>query len=137
MSYASQFRQCLEILDAAGAQAIWAHVMPHLPQPKNEDETFEILHRARVEMRSLSEMAKAYSMQWLKERETRKIAAAVGIIVNAPYYRRRMAEDLRGGMSHVVHAAHQDGVDLIVDAAEVTKRMNAVRHKIMGLRCES
>lgn len=133
MSHASQFRQCLESLDAVGAQAIWAHVMPHLPLPKNEDATFEIMHRARIEMRSLPERAKAYSRQWLKERERRVIAPCVGISVGAPPHRKAFAEDLRGGMSHVVDLAYRAGVDLIVDAPEVTRRMNVVRNKIMGI----
>lgn len=132
MSYATQFRQCLENLDAAGARDIWAHVMPHLPLPKNEDDTFEIMHRARVEMRSLPERAKAYSRQWLKEREIRVIAPCVGISVGAPPHRKAFAEDLRGGMSHVVDVAYRSGVDLIVDAPEVTRRMNVVRNKMMG-----
>lgn len=133
MTYAVQFRQCLENLDAAGARDIWAHVMPHLPLPKNEDDTFEIMHRARIEMRSLPESAKAYSKQWLKERESRVIAATVGICVGAPPHRKAFAEDLRGGMSHVVDVAHRSGVDLIVDAPEVTRRMNVVRNKMMGI----
>lgn len=133
MSYAAQFRQCLENLDAATAQDIWARVMPHLPLPKNEDETFEVMHRARVEMRTLPERAKEYSRQWLREREFRKIMPGVGIIVSAPAHRRTMAEDMQGGMSYVVDRAYKAGVDLIEDAPEVTRRMNVVRNKIMGI----
>lgn len=129
MDYAAEFRRCLTDLDAAGIMRIWGHVSPHLPQPENEAEALHALHIARTVSESMPPAAKAYSEAWLKERERRTIAAAVGITVIYPEHRRSRGEDMRDAMSEVVADAYKAGIDLDREAKEVKSRIIAVRDK--------
>lgn len=125
-----EFRRCLIELDVAGIQKLWAHVSPHLPQPKTDDEALHTLHLARTKVPTLPLKLRMYSQAWLAERERKtRIAAAVGIVVMAPKHRRRQALDLRAELSGAVMDAYQAGVDLAKDAAEVSRRMDVARDK--------
>jgi hypothetical protein len=62
------FRAALETLDVELTRKIWAHAMPHLPQPETDDETLTAMHAARTAMESMSFSKRAYSHAWLMER---------------------------------------------------------------------
>lgn len=129
-AHAAEFRRCLVELDVAGIRKLHAHVCPHLPPPKNDDEALYTLHLARVECTNLPAKLRAYSRAWLDERVRRPpIANAVGVAIKAPVYRMRRALDMRTDMLHAVDVAYRDGVDLAKEAPEVTRRMNLARQK--------
>lgn len=50
------------------ARALWAKVMPHLPQPADDLETLATIHHARTQAKSLPLRLRAYSHRWLCER---------------------------------------------------------------------
>jgi hypothetical protein len=62
-----QFREALRACDLDTLLRVWAHAMPHLPQP-SRDQAETIMHRARTEAESLPLRARAYSHHWLVER---------------------------------------------------------------------
>lgn len=62
---ASEMRRCLETCDVQEARRLWAHAMPHLPQPTSDAQALIILHRARTEMESIAIKLRAYSHRWL------------------------------------------------------------------------
>lgn len=122
------FRQALEELDVALARKIWAHVMPHMPQPASDDETIVCMHIARTAMQSIRFRSRAYSHAWLVERalpsqlpdQLRPLAermypqpvAAVGIAVR---YRTPISLAIRGAMEGAV-------LDAGVKDSSLTKR---------------
>lgn len=58
-------RLYLETQDVAGLRKLWAHMAPHLPQPKSDYEVQVMMHSARTQSVSLAFKARAYSHQWL------------------------------------------------------------------------
>lgn len=66
--YNDHFRLALEELDIALIRKLWAHVMPHLPQPQTNEEALTCAHIARTASQSLDFKYKAYSHSWLRER---------------------------------------------------------------------
>ncbi len=126
MNHADEFRRCLIDLDADGIRRLWHHVSPHLPQPKSNDEALMTMHLARLQM-PLTKQQHDYSKAWLAERETGRVAMAVGISVNAPSHRQVQALSIRHEMSESVLLSVRDGLDLAVDAAEVSRRMMVAR----------
>lgn len=130
--HGAEFRRCLLELDVVGIRRLWKHVASHLPQPSSDDEALVMLHMARTAAQSVPERLRAYSKAWLAERERAKVANAVGISIRSPEHRRSQAEDAKAAMADVVLSAHQAGIDLDVDAAEVSRRMTNVRRKIIG-----
>jgi hypothetical protein len=62
------FRQALENLDIGLARKMWAHVMPHLPQPQSDGEALIGMHMARTAAKSITFTGRAYSHAWLVER---------------------------------------------------------------------
>ena len=62
------FRAALESLDVGLARKIWAHAMPHLPQPQTDDEALLSMHIARTGMKKMPFRKRAYSHAWLVER---------------------------------------------------------------------
>lgn len=112
------FREALEGLDIGLARKMWAHVMPHLPQPTTDAEALIVMHIARSASRSIRFQHRAYSHAWLIERgfpsslpdELRPRAermypqpiAAVGIAV---YNRTPIALAIRGAMEDAVRDA--------------------------------
>lgn len=62
------FRAALEQGDVALLRKVWAHVHPHLPQPKTDAEAEAIMHASRTQARTISFSKRAYSHAWLLER---------------------------------------------------------------------
>lgn len=58
-------RLYLETQDVAGLRKLWAHMAPHLPQPKSDYEVQVMMHSARTQSVSLAFKARAYSHRWL------------------------------------------------------------------------
>lgn len=128
--HAAELRRCLLQLDVQQARRLWAHIAPHLPQPRSDDEALETLHRARIEARSVPQLQREYSKAWVAERDNRRIAAAVGISVNAPEHRKSQAQDTRMAMECAVLDAVKAGVSLIQEPTEIKRRMLVARRKV-------
>lgn len=77
------FREAIERLDVGLARKIWAHAMPHLPQPATDDEALLSMHVARTAMQSMRFRLRAYSHAWLIDR---------GLPSQLPDHLRRHAE---------------------------------------------
>lgn len=137
MSMNEHFREALERLDIPLARKMWAHVMPHMPQPPTDGEALIIMHVARTHSEAISFRARAYSHSWLIERgipsklpdELRPRAermypqpiAAVGIAVQN---RTPVALAIRGSMEDAVR-------DAGVSNPQLTKRaMMSARERI-------
>lgn len=69
LQHAAEFRRCLEQLDVPGIRKLWAHVSPHLAQPKTDLEALTTLHIARTQAESLPLRLRQYSYKWLRERD--------------------------------------------------------------------
>lgn len=126
-AHAAEFRRCLVELDVAGIRRLWRATAPHLPQPADDGEALETLHRARAASRTLPARLVDYSRDWLAERETRRVAHAVGIAVAAPPHRAERAEAARQAMEGAVIDAMRAGVDLATEPAEIRRRMMRAR----------
>lgn len=134
MEHSAEFLRCITELDVAGIRRLWQHVSPHLHQPKSDDEALHTLHLARVKMSDrLASNLVDYSKCWLKERETKTIAHAVGIAVGmhgqADPAKVDKLLNVRGAMEYAVVRSIQDGVHLEHEAVEVKKRMMAARDR--------
>lgn len=68
MALNAEFRAVLEAGDVKRVRAAWGQIAPHLPQPKTNREAEMMLHYARTEAQSISFPKRAYSHQWLTER---------------------------------------------------------------------
>jgi hypothetical protein len=132
-AYADHFRQCLLELDVSTARRIWQHVAPGLPQPASDDEALVMMHAARVEMQHMPRRARDYSRAWLDERERRQIVTAVGIAVGLHSESDPKALErshmIRDAMADAVADAYREGVDLLLDAEEVRRRMIVARKR--------
>lgn len=123
---ATTFRNLLETSDVNGLMRYWAEAMPHLPQPKDRHQAEAMMHRARTEAISIGFDKRAYSHQWLTERnlpsglpENLKpkaerrypvVKEAVGLIVGYSKPFMKPAQDLvRGAMETVILDAYADG----------------------------
>lgn len=62
------FREALERLDVPLARKMWAHLMPHMPQPSTDGEALIIMHIARTGSHAINFRHRAYSHAWLVER---------------------------------------------------------------------
>lgn len=133
LEHANEFKRCLVELDVDGIRRLWNHVSPHLPQPKNDDEALHTMHLARTKMKNLHPKLVKYSKAFLAERARSKIVTGVGIAVKAPIWRQAHALELRATMERVVETAYKEGVDLDVEAAEVSKRMQQAHRKFLGI----
>jgi hypothetical protein len=136
------FRRALEDCDIALARKIWAHAMPHLPQPKDDAQALVMLHHARTQASSIAFKLRAYSHAWLCERgypsglpdELRpraeriypRIASVVGIATRT---RSDLALAVRTAMSGAVMEAVEDR--RIDDAPFVRSRMSEARAKVL------
>ena len=112
---------------------LWAHIAPHLPQPRDDAETLATLHLARTESEAVKESYRLYSHHWLRERgypsrlpDHLKAKAermypvmvrAVGISVNttSPLLKPAMLE-VRTAMEQAVLDIHADDPNLSDDA---------------------
>jgi len=143
--HGAEFRRCLIDLDVAAAERLWAHVNPHLPQPRDRWETLVMLHRARTEARSVPLRLRAYSHRWLcdeglpsglpdalrpvAERMYPVIATGVGISVNFTAQGLRPAKDIiERAMADSVENSFADGVH---DPQVVKARMFEAKAKTM------
>ena len=143
------FRQALEDCDVALVRKLWAHVAPHLPQPRTDEETLQRIHGARTAARSIPFQKRAYSHAWLMERALPSglpdhmrasaermypvTVAAVGISVNSKY--EFVERAISGVMRDAVLEAESDG--RLKDDAHVKRRMMEAREreqKGLGLR---
>jgi hypothetical protein len=127
MEHAAEFRRCLIEMDARGIRAVWNHVAPGMPQPKDDEEALIGIHLARLDLPGMTRGQRDYSARFLAERETGRRAMAVGISVNAPAHRKTQALSIRHEMSEAVLLSVRDGLDLDTDAKEVTRRMTVAR----------
>ena len=126
-AHGAAIRRCLVELDVAAMRRLWRETAPHLSQPSSDDEALETMHRSRVEMTTLPARLVAWSRAWLAERETRRVAHAVGIAVSAPPHRADRAAATRRAMEGAVHDALRAGVDLATEPAEIRRRMMRAR----------
>ena len=125
MGSSADMRTALLDMDLPMLRRIWAHVSPHLPQPRTDAETEIVAHRARTESRAMPMRARAYSHRWLEDRgypsglpdELRpkaerlypKVVAAVGISVNARGLMAPIVPHIRVAMEHAVEECFADG----------------------------
>lgn len=116
---AAQFRELLESADVAGLRRYWREAMPEMPQPKNDLEAETMMHMARTEAISISFRRRAYSHQWLTERNLPSllpddlrpkaeqifpvVKESVGISVNYSMgFMKPAADIVRGAMENAV-----------------------------------
>jgi hypothetical protein len=139
-----EFRSALEAGDIALVSKMWAHVMPHLPQPTPEMAE-PAMHMARTVSETVGLKARAYSHRWLSERGLPsqlpdklkpsaerlypRIIEGVGISVNTrnPFLKPAMIE-VRKSMEDVVADMYANGD---TDPARVRSRMMEAREKTM------
>ncbi len=129
MRYADEFARCLTELDVASARKLWAHVFPGWEQPATDHEMLAVLHLARLESKRVPKHLKQYSKKWLKERETGRVALAVGISVKSSPRRHHQGLAIREAMEDAVTSSVKAGIDLDDDATEVRRRIMAARDK--------
>lgn len=143
MSYANEFRRCLEELDIAGIRKLWRDISPHLPQPGSDAEALATLHHARTEAGSIAIRLRAYSHHWLldhglpsglpdalkpeAERLYPRSSEAVGIAVRASSpIMREIVPEIRGAMEAAVLEAYADRK---TDPVHVKARMFDARER--------
>lgn len=141
--HSAEFRRCLEEIDIAGVRRLWAHVSPHLPQPKTDHEALVTIHHARTQANSIRLRLRAWSHRWLldngypsglpdelkpsAERLYPKIVQGVGISVNAKSALMKPITGLiRKSMEDAVSDAFADGN---IDPVFVSARMKEAREK--------
>jgi hypothetical protein len=127
MEHSAEILRCLVEVDARGIRKVWNHMAPGMPQPKDDEEALIGIHLARLKLPTMTERQRNYSRRFLAEREAGRRALAVGISVNAPTHRRTQALSIRHEMSEAVLLSVRDGLDLDVDAKEVSRRMTIAR----------
>lgn len=145
MSFAAQFRQCLQDGDLAALRGLWAQVMPHLPQPQTDAQALIVMHRARTEAQSVTFRARAWSHRWLTERALPSglpdglkpraerlypvIVDAVGICVKASSeLMKPAARMIQQAMSDAVADAYAEGRK---DPVFVRQRMKEARGRVV------
>jgi hypothetical protein len=143
VSHQDNFRRCLIEGDVAGARRLWAHVAPHLPQPKTYAEAEAVLHMTRTTTQSIEFKLRAYSHAWLIERNYPsrlpddlkpkaermypRTVEAVGISVNAGSSALAPAVvGIRGAMENAVLDAFAEGK---TDPGFVNGRMMEARQR--------
>lgn len=148
--HGAEFRRCLLELDARGIMLLWKHVSPHLEQPKDENEAWIILHRARTQAESIPLRLRAYSHRWLMdnghqsglpdhlkpkaEQLCPRIVSAVGIAVKASSeFMRPLVPIVQSAMSDAVLDAYANGIS---DADVIKKSIMRARvrtlNKLLG-----
>lgn len=112
-------------VDVETAKKLWAHVYPHLYQPKTGHETLIMIHSARTQAESVPFKLRAWSHSWLldnnypsnlpdhlkpaAERVYPRIVDAVGISVNSTSPARKpLAAHIRAAMEYVVNDAYSN-----------------------------
>lgn len=147
-----QFHTALEQVDVPMTRRMSAHLFPHLPQPKDDDEALVMLHRARTEMPSMALRLRAYSHRWLldhgfpsalpddlkprAERMYPAVTETVGISVGSfsPILK-PVAVMVRTSMENAVLDVYAG--DLHPDPVFVKSRMQEARDGIAKVVCEA
>lgn len=142
----AQFRQALVDGDVNALLAIWARVMPHLPQPETREAAAAVMHRARTEATSVPFRARAYSHRWLEDRGLPsglpdrlkpraeqicpRVVAGVGIAVesSSPILK-PVAKACERAMSDAVAELHADGVSL--ESPLIRQRMKEAHQRTL------
>jgi len=153
MNIAAEMQHCMVTLDVQRAREIWAHLFPHLPPIKNDEEMLVTLHVARTQSDILNTNLRYYSHCWLIERgypstlpdHMRKpaermyprVKQSVGISVNASSdLFKPIIGHVRSAMSDAVEEIYADGrekdVSLIKQRMKEAKR-DTVR-RLLGVR---
>ncbi len=123
-NHSALMRLYLETQDVAGLRRLWAHMAPHLPQPKSDYDVQVMLHSARTKSVSMAFKARAYSHQWLvanglpsglpnrlrpkAEQIDFKFAFGVGIgmkVAGNDPVKRALAKSIQTAMGHAVEDA--------------------------------
>lgn len=68
MKHQAEFLRCLTELDVIGVCALWFHVHPELPQPRDNEEALTTIHLARTQTAAVPDGMRCYSHKWLTER---------------------------------------------------------------------
>lgn len=141
--HTAQFRRCLEDLDIPGAQRLWKHMFPNLPQITNPQEALISAHIARTQINAIGLAHRAWSHRWLldhgypsqlpdhlkprAERMYPKIVEAVGVSINSMSKSMRpVAKKIEHAVSLAVAEAYVDGK---TDVAHVRARMKDAEGK--------
>jgi hypothetical protein len=146
-------RRALEEHDVVTCCKLWEHVAPHLPQPKNDTESYVIMHHACTQAANVSLRSRAYSHRWLldhgypsglpdelkpkAERMYPKVVDAVGIACGtSSEILRPVAEHVRHAMEDVVLEHYADGVKdpKIIKPRMLDARTQTIRKLIGKLR---
>lgn len=151
MNHAAEFRLCLERLDVAGARRLWAHAMPHLPQPKTDADAEIVLHHARTQSDAMSLKLRAWSHRWLLERALPsglpdrlrpsaerlypRVVSAVGIALGAmSEIARAVRPQVMGAMQDAVRECYADGHqgDHDIVRARILEAKASATRKLLG-----
>jgi hypothetical protein len=120
-------RRALEEHDVITCCKLWQIIAPRMPQPKNDAESYFIMHHACTQADNVSLRSRAYSHRWLldhgypsglpdelkpnAERMYPKIADAIGIACgSASEAMRPVVNIVRSAMENVVLEHYADGV---------------------------
>lgn len=138
------FRQALIECDVELVRKMWAHVSPHLPQPKGDAETLAEIHYARTGAESIPFKHRAYSHRWLTERSYPsglpdplrpraerlypRIVEAVGIAVKSLAGNKPLARAVGLAMKNAVKECNADGVK---DPAIIRARMQEMKFRVL------
>jgi hypothetical protein len=118
-------RRCLSEIDVPGIRALWHHVAPGMPQPKDDAAALAMIHHTRTLAEWLNLTLRAYSHRWLldhdlpsglpddlKPRAERLYpvkAEAVGISINGGGIFAPIIPLVRGAMEDAVLECFADG----------------------------
>lgn len=144
MSLPDHFVEALERLDIELVRKIWAHAMPHLPQPETDDAALASMHMARTAIPRLRFRLRAYSHAWLVERGLPsqlpdplrpraermypQIVSAVGIAVRNTH---RVALAIRQAM---IDAVYDAGVhDPVLTKRAIMAARAKARKQLLGI----
>jgi hypothetical protein len=131
LRHAAEVRRCLVELDVVGMRRLHAHVWPHYPAPKTDDEALHSMHLARVQMKDIPERCRQYSQAWLFERQGMQ-AKAVGVAcksLSSDKFRLERASNRQQAMVDAVDESIKAGIDIDSEAHEVRRRMMIAKRK--------
>lgn len=132
--------QALAALDVGWFRRAWSTLFPAFPPPASDAETLQTIHFARTQAASLPLAKRIYSHAWLEdrglpsglpdelrpERPERRIALAVGVIVQPLRLAPADAKDLERVMAQAGGEAIEAG---ITDPREISRAMWAARER--------
>jgi hypothetical protein len=142
-----EFRDLLIRQDVRGLLRAWSRLAPQMPQLQSREQAEIVMHHARTQADSLPLRHRAYSHQWLTERDLpsglpdalkphaeriypAKSVPAVGLSVNfRSKYMRGAEGEVRGVMENSVLESYADGKQN--DPAFVHGRMMDAKDRAM------